>query len=88
MIITETPSNAVANARKWPAHRIRGVLVDYALNSGICTSSQEEKTGEDYDNVKNALKPAAEGSVLEKGNGAVRLSHAEVGHSPEDEPEE
>lgn len=81
-------SNAIAPATKRASHRPGLVLVYDALNGSICPHGQEKDAGEDDDDIQHALGPASESAVLDQGDGAVGLAHAEVRDPPEDEPEE
>lgn len=81
-------SNAIALASKRPSHRPSRVFVYDALNGSIRSHGQDEDAGEDDEDIQDTLGPASQSPILEQGDGAVRLAHAEVRDSPEDEPEE
>lgn len=85
---TKQRSQAVAGTRE-DATDIAGCeLVDDGLDAGVCAHSEEEDAGEDDSDVESGHHVADEAVLPDELDSAVRLSHAEVGDTPEDEPEE
>ena len=78
----------VGRTRKWTTEILLLISHDDALHRNVSTSSKEEKTDEDNDDVKNKSAKSPDSSTRDIVLTIVGLPHANVGDPPKDEAEE
>lgn len=81
-------SKSVASTAKRLADGARSKLFNDAFNTGVCAGSEEQKTGENNDDVETHRRKIGKLSRLGDAGAVIGASHAEVGNAPEDEAEE